>query len=94
MEAPFYFRAEEIWVRVGTRCFQRTSLVRGLASLARSHLIRRIPPGDNLKFFLTLAGIAHTGSRLAARRWAPQHGVAGVSGIDGLDGDGLNPALN
>jgi len=44
--------------------------------------------------FLTLARIAHGGSRLSAVRWAGQHAVADVLGAEGFDEDDLYAALD
>jgi hypothetical protein len=47
-----------------------------------------------LALFLTLARIAHGGSRLSAVRWAGQHAVADVLGSEGFDEDDLYAALD
>jgi len=47
-----------------------------------------------LALFLTLARIAHGGSRLSAVRWAGQHAVSDVLGIEGFDEDDLYAALD
>src|SRR5262249_4793660 len=43
--------------------------------------------------FLTLARVAHQGSRLSAVRWAQQHAVGEVWGVGGLDADDLYRTL-
>ena len=47
-----------------------------------------------LALFLTLARIAHGGSRLSAVRWAGQHAVGDVLGLGEFDEDGLYAALD
>ena len=47
-----------------------------------------------LALFLTLARIAHGGSRLSAVRWAGQHAVSDVLGATGFDEDDLYAALD
>ena len=47
-----------------------------------------------LALFLTLARIAHGGSRLSAVRWAGQHAVGDVLGLGDFDEDGLYAALD
>ena len=47
-----------------------------------------------LSLFLTLARIAHGGSRLSAVRWAGQHAVGDVLGLGDFDEDGLYAALD
>ena len=47
-----------------------------------------------LALFLTLARIAHGGSRLSAVRWAGQHAVSDVLGAEGFDEDDLYAALD
>lgn len=47
-----------------------------------------------LVLFLTLARIAHGGSRLSAMRWAGQHAVSDVPGAEGFDEDDLYAALD
>jgi len=53
--------------------------------------------GKNLKgklaLFLTLARIAHQGSRLSAVRWAKEHAVAEVLGVSEFDEDDLYSVL-
>jgi hypothetical protein len=47
-----------------------------------------------LALFLTLARIAHGGSRLSAVRWAQQHAVSEVLGLEAFDEDDLYAALD
>jgi hypothetical protein len=47
-----------------------------------------------LALFLTLARIAHGGSRLSAVRWAQQHAVADVLGLETFDEDDWYAALD
>ena len=46
-----------------------------------------------LALLLTLAGVAHPGSRLSAVRWAQQHAVSEVLGLSGFDEDDLYATL-
>jgi transposase len=46
-----------------------------------------------LALFLTLARVAHQGSRLSAVRWAQQHAVSEVLGLSGFDEDDLYATL-
>jgi transposase len=46
-----------------------------------------------LALFLTLARVAHHGSRLSAVRWAQQHAVGEVLGLSGFDEDDLYATL-
>lgn len=50
-------------------------------------------PGQ-LALFLTLARVAHQGSRLSAVRWAENHAVAEVLGLSRFDEDDLYAALD
>jgi len=47
-----------------------------------------------LGLFLTLARVAHQGSRLSAVRWAQQHAVREVLGVGGFDEDDLYRTLD
>jgi hypothetical protein len=47
-----------------------------------------------LGLFLTLARVAHQGSRLSAVRWAQQHAVREVLGVGGFDEDDLSRTLD
>jgi transposase len=47
-----------------------------------------------LALFLTLARVAHRGSRLSAVRWAQQHAVSEVLGLSGFDEDDLYATLD
>jgi transposase len=47
-----------------------------------------------LALFLTLARVAHQGSRLSAVRWAQQHAVSEVLGLSGFDEDDLYATLD
>jgi transposase len=47
-----------------------------------------------LGLFLTLARVAHQGSRLSAVRWAQQHAVREVVGVGGFDEDDLYQTLD
>jgi transposase len=47
-----------------------------------------------LGLFLTLARVAHQGSRLSAVRWAQQHAVREVLGVGGFDEDDLYHTLD
>ena len=47
-----------------------------------------------LALFLTLARVAHQGSRLSAVRWAQQHAVQEVLGLSGFDEDALYATLD
>jgi transposase len=47
-----------------------------------------------LALFLTLARVAHQGSRLSAVRWAENHAVAEVLGLSAFDEDDLYAALD
>jgi transposase len=47
-----------------------------------------------LGLFLTLARVAHQGSRLSAGRWAQQHAVREVLGVGGFDEDDLSRTLD
>jgi transposase len=47
-----------------------------------------------LALFLTLARVAHQGSRLSALRWAQQHAVSEVLGLSGFDEDDLYATLD
>ena len=50
-------------------------------------------PGQ-LRLCLTLARVAHPGSRLSAVRWAPPHAVREVLGVGGFDADDLSRPLD
>src|SRR3989442_8423195 len=56
-------------------------------------VLGRRRPGK-LSLFLTLARVAHQGSRLSAVRWAQQHAVREVLGVGGFDEDDLYRTLD
>jgi transposase len=61
--------------------------------LGLTHGLGRTRTGK-LGLFLTLARVAHQGSRLSAGRWAQQHAVREVLGVGGFDEDDLSRTLD
>ncbi|MGH9340847.1 MAG: IS1634 family transposase [Acidobacteriota bacterium] len=60
----------------------------GLSSISGNHRLGK------LALFLTLARVAHQGSRLSAVRWAQDQAVEEVLGLGAFDEDGLYGALD
>jgi transposase len=61
--------------------------------LGLPQVLGRTRPGK-LALFLTLARVAHQGSRLSAVRWATQHAVSEVLGLSAFDEDDLYATLD
>jgi len=61
--------------------------------LGLSQVLGRTRSGK-LALFLTLARVAHRGSRLSAVRWAQQHAVSEILGLDDFDEDDLYATLD
>jgi transposase len=69
------------------------TLNRVAEDLGLPQVLGRTRPGK-LALFLTLARVAHRGSRLSAVRWAQQHAVSEVLGLSAFDEDDLYATLD